>query len=126
MATMSIRVDLSTLGDEMASRPFCYLLTVSDDGRPHAVAVTAELADGRLRADAGGRTRANATARPEVSLVFPPAQVDGYSLIVDGTADVDDTCVTVSPLRAVLHRPAPAPEPSDRGCGSDCVELTTD
>lgn len=123
---MSIPVDLTALDGEMVGRPFCYLLTVSDDARPHAVAVQPVLTDGALVAEAGGRTRGNADARPSVSLVFPPVEPDGYSLIVDGTAVTDDTRVSIEPTRAVLHRPAPAPlGDTDTGaCGSDCVELT--
>lgn len=123
---MSIPVDLARLGDEVASRPFCYLLTVSDEGGPHAVAVTPRFDGGRLHAEAGNRTRANASARPDISLVFPPLQVDGYSLIVDGRARVDGSAVAVTPSRAVLHRPAPSRGPADRGCTSDCVELAAE
>lgn len=123
---MSIVVDLSRLGDEVRCRPFCYILTVSDDGRPHAVAVSPELSGRHLEAEAGSRTRANASARPDVSLVFPPPQIDGYSLIIDGTARVDGSSVSVTPLRAVLHRPAPSRGPADARCTSDCVELASE
>jgi hypothetical protein len=44
-------------------------------------------------------------------------------LIVDGTATVVDDRVDVAPQRAVLHRPAPAPQPVDDSCASDCSEL---
>ncbi len=122
---MSIAVDVAALDGEMAGRPFCYLLTVSDDTRPHAVAVQPVLDDGVLTAEAGSRTTTNAGERPAVSLVFPPTEPDGYSLIVDGTATAGDGRVSVIPTRAVLHRPAPTPTdpPADGSCGSDCVEL---
>lgn len=64
-----------------------------------------------------------------MTLAWPPRTADGYSLFVDGTAEVrsagEDAVVTVSPSRAVLHRPAPAPTPPDdpSACVSDCVEL---
>lgn len=127
---MSIPVDLDALADEMGPRAFCYLLTVSDGSRPHAVAVAPVLADGVLSAEAGRRTCANAAARPDVSLVFPPTDADGYSLIVDGEATVEDSTVRITPTRGVLHRPAPAPagvrgEAAEGSCGSDCVELPT-
>ena len=54
----------------------------------------------------GPGTRANATVRPQVTLVFPSPEPGAFSLIVDGTATVHDDGVTVSPSLAVLHRPA--------------------
>jgi hypothetical protein len=123
---MSIPVDIEALDVEMAARPLCYLLTVSDDGRPHAVAVAATVEAGRLAAEAGRRSRSNAAARPQVSLLLPPVERDGHSLIVDGTARVDGSTVSVAPLRAVLHRAATSPAPAGGGCASDCVELAAD
>ena len=95
---------------------FAYLLTVSDDGRPHAVAITPAFADEGLVCPVGRTSAANATDRPNVSLVWPPAVPGDYSLIVDGTATVAGTTVTVHPTGAVRHRPAP-------GGGNDCVRL---
>jgi hypothetical protein len=66
-------------------------------------------ADGHeLRAEVGHRTAENASARPTVSLVFPPAGADRFSLVVDGTATVeaDGTTVVVTATWAVRHRPA--------------------
>lgn len=123
---MSIPVPVEGLAAAMVERPYAYLLTVSDDGRPHAVAVVPVLADGVLRAEVGRRTAANAASRPNgVSLVWPPAEVGGYSLIVDGTAEVHGGAVGVRPTKAVLHRPAPADAgPADpASCGSDCVSV---
>jgi len=103
-----------------------YLLTVAADGRPHAVAVTVRWRGDELVASAGNRTRANAAERPLVSLLWPPAEPGGFSLIVDGTAaDADGGGVSVRPTTAVLHRPAPREPGDDRdsSCGSDCVPL---
>ena len=126
---MSIPVPVEGLAEAMAERPYAYLLTVSDDGRPHAVAVTPVLADGVLRATVGRKTAANANARPGgVSLVWPPAEAGGYSLIADGTASASGDVVEVRPTKAVLHRPAPpdaGPAAAD-SCGSDCVSVTLD
>lgn len=128
---MSIPVALEELRAALAERPSsAYLLTVSDDGRPHAVHVALAWDGDRLAADVGRRTAANAAARPTaVSLVFPVRTPDDYSLIVDGSAQVaaavadgGDRRVLVSPTKAVLHRPAAAPDPSS-ACGSDCVPL---
>ena len=111
---MSISVDLHELQDVAAGQaPFAYLLTVSGDGRPHAVAVTTRVDDAEVVCDAGSTSCANATARPDVSFLWPPATPNDYSLIVDGRAHVDGTVVHVTPSRAVRHRPAP-------GGGSDC------
>lgn len=128
---MSIPVALDDLRTALAERPSsAYLLTVSDDGRPHAVHVGLAWDGDRLAADVGRRTAANAAARPNaVSLVFPVRTDGDYSLIVDGTASVaepaadgGDRRVLVRPTKAVLHRPAAAPDPSS-ACGSDCVPL---
>ena len=92
---------------------FCYLLTVSDDERPHLLALRPTIVGAgdtaALRFDAGGgRACRNAAARPDVSVVFPPAEhAGGFSLVVDGHASVDGAFVDVRPTWAVLHRPAP-------------------
>lgn len=132
---MSIAVTVDELGATMAGFGFAYLLTVGDDGRPHVTAVSPTWADGRVRVgDLGRRTRANLAARPEVTLVWPPTEPDGFSLIVDGTGVLDDggpgdggdgaDMVAVAASRAVLHRPAPAAEPAPGACEADCVEIT--
>jgi hypothetical protein len=115
---MSIAVDLHELHDTAALQaPFAYLLTVSDDGRPHAVAIRPEVGTEVVTFEAGTRSCANATARPDVSLLWPPLTHDDYSLIVDGQASVDGSTVQLTPTRAVRHRPAP-------GGGSDCAPVS--
>ncbi len=110
---MSIEVPIDQLFDDVARWDFCYLITVSVDGRPHLISlrphVTGEDDARRLRLDAGGgRACHNATERSSVTLVFPPVEhSSGYSLVVDGTADVDGGSVVIRPSWAVLHRPAP-------------------
>lgn len=120
---MSIPVAVTDLADAMQQRPYAYLLTVSDDGRPHAVAVVPALVDGTLSMEVGRRTASNAEARPDaVSLVWPPTVPGEYSLIADGHARADGDRLFITPSKAVLHRPAPASsEPaSPDSCGSDC------
>lgn len=93
----------------------CYLLTVSDDVRPHLLALRPTVvarsggAERVLRFDAGGgRACRNAAARPDVTLVFPPnSGSDGMSLVVDGTGVVDGAIVDVTPTSVMLHRKAP-------------------
>ena len=110
---MSIEVPIDQLFDEIGSWGFGYLVTVSADHRSHLLALRPTVigeGDARcLRFDAGGgRACRNAADRPSVSMVFPPAEhADGYSLVVDGRATVDEQFVDVRPAWAVLHRPAP-------------------
>lgn len=110
---MSIEVPIDQLFEQVDGWGFGYLLTVSDGGRPHLIAlrpiIHGERDGRRLRFDADGRRACrNAAARPDVSIVFPPGEhSDGYSLVVDGTAIVVDRYVDVRPTSAVLHRPAP-------------------
>ena len=117
---MSIPVSLDEVR-EVASRqaPFAYLLTVTDDASAHAVAVTVSIGDGIIVCDAGKGWCANASARPNVSLLWPPATVGDYSLIVDGKASVDGSTVRIAPARAVRHRPAP-------DGGNDCAPIALD
>ena len=121
---MSIDVSLDQLRDTIERYRFAYLLTVTDDGRVHAVAVTpAVTGDGVVISDVGRRSRANAAERPSISLVWPPAEAGDYSLIVDGESSANGNGLTVRPTRAVLHRPAPAGATSPTGCRSDCVPI---
>ena len=106
---MSIQLSLDELFDQLPRWGFGYLLTGTDAGRPHLIALRPAVVDSVLRFDAGGgRACVNAAARPQVTVVFPPhAEADGFSLVVDGDATVDGDLVDVRPTRALLHRPAP-------------------
>jgi len=117
---MSIPVSLDELR-EVASQqaPFAYLLTVTNDASAHVVAVMVSIDEGIVACVAGKGSCANASARPNVSLLWPPATTDDYSLIVDGQAAVDGSTVRVVPSRAVRHRPAP-------GGGNDCAPVALD
>lgn len=119
---MSIAVGLDRLREEvdrLGSHAFA--LTVSDDGSPHAVAVSVTWDDGGLAASVGSRTAANARARPAVSLLWAAPDAAGFSLIVDGTADAppgpDGGRLVLRPSRAVLHRARLA---ADGSTTSDC------
>jgi hypothetical protein len=122
---MSIPVDLSKLAEAMARYRFAYLLTASERGAPHALAVTPLLQGGELvMNETGRRTRDNAQQRPDVALVWPPQSEADYSLIVDGQAVVAGGGVRITPVRAVLHRPVPSLQAAAPGaCGSDCVDV---
>lgn len=126
---MTVPVSLDRLHEQTEIfGALAYLLTVSDDGRPHAVSVPVAWQDGELVADTGRRTAKNAAARANVSLLWAPVEVGGYSLIVDGTATVtvedgnEGGKVAVRPTTAVLHRSAAGPDGAG-ACGSDCVPV---
>jgi Pyridoxamine 5'-phosphate oxidase len=125
---MSIPVALERLRAAVEERgPSAYVLTVSDDGRPHAVHGPVRWIDEVLVADVGRRSAANATARPSVSLLYPVRTDGEYTLIVDGTAAVESSGeglrLLVTPTTAVLHRPAPAADPTASSCAADCLPL---
>jgi hypothetical protein len=124
---MSISVELERVQDEAAQRSgIAYLLTVTDDGRPHVIAVSVGWDGTSLVMGAGRGSCRNAVARPTVSVLWPPDEPGGYSLIADGTASVEPYedgeggTVTIAPTRAVLHRPGQGANP---GCRADCVPL---
>jgi hypothetical protein len=127
---VSIPVEIERLREAIADTDRApYLLTVADDGRPHSVAVGFSWRADELVVPVGNRTLANARARSLVSLLWPPQAQGGYSLIVDATVTGSsgggggDNAITLSPTRAVLHRPAGDAGAAAAGCGADCVPL---
>jgi len=115
--------DLEAVTRERGGR--AYIVTVSDEGGPHTVHVPVRWEHGGLVAKVGGRTAANAAARPRVSILYPVRSAEDYSLIVDGRAAVepgDSRQVRVTPTRIVLHRADP---PVDRvaSCAQDCIPI---
>jgi hypothetical protein len=124
---MSVPVPLVTLRDAVAERGgVAFLLTVSDDARPHAVQCPVRWEGDALMVEVGRRSAHNAEARPAVSLLCPARTPDDHSLIIDGmaasTTRGDKLALLIAPTAAVLHRPAAAPEPGS-ACGADCVPL---
>jgi hypothetical protein len=114
---MSIAVALEELRRTIDGFPGDpYLLTVGDDGRSHSVAAAPRWEGDELVVPAGRTSRANATARPLVVLLWPPPAHGEFSLIVDATARTDGDDVVLAPTRAVLHRRAV-------GGGNDCAPL---
>ena len=123
---MSIPVDLEALRDELArhERP-AYLITAGDSGGPHLVAAYLTWSDGAFTTGCGRHTATNLAARAEVSVVVPPNEPDGYSLIFDATGEVvdgDPVTVRLTPVKAVLHRPGAGPGEVP-GCGHDCAPV---
>lgn len=128
---MSVNVPLEALRSELDARANAgYLVTVSDAGSPHCVAVTVGWEGDELVIASGRTSGRNATARRQVTLLapapVPPASdaepgpseespTGGYSLIVDAevlgsTEHRDGSVVRMRPVHAVLHRPAVAPD----------------
>ena len=132
---MSVPVEVEKLQDEVAERGTgAFLLTVGADLRPRIVAVTLDPAvgaEGALTMGVGRSSARNARERPGVSLFWPPAEPGGYSLIVDGEADLPAEAdpgaerLTVRATQAILHRPRQ--DESSPGCStspsSDCQPL---
>ncbi|WP_406817256.1 pyridoxamine 5'-phosphate oxidase family protein [Mycobacterium sp. M23085] len=120
------KVDLKALADALVDYPYAYLITVDDEYRVHTVTVEPQLREATLDVGLiGGRTRNNLAQRADVTLLWPPAEPGGYSLIVDGTAEVTEAGaetarLTVVPTRALLHRDADSPDAA-KGCLHDCV-----
>ena len=85
-----------------------YLLTVDPStARVKVVSVRPRLVDGALIVPGPGRgSCANVRANSAVTLVWPPRDSGGMSLIVDGIAEYAGDDVRVTPNGGVLHRPA--------------------
>ncbi|HET6735793.1 pyridoxamine 5'-phosphate oxidase family protein [Mycobacterium sp.] len=122
---MSVKVDLNQLADKLVDFSFAYLISVGDDFRAHTVFVEPVFSDGRLDVGTVGRhTRENTARHADVTLVWPPRDAGGYSLIVDGRAQQSGEALTIEPTRAVLHRKATADSPTTDPAGlHDCVPL---
>ncbi len=120
------KVDFERLAAALPDYPFAYLITVDDDYRAHTVTVEPQLRETTIDVGLiGGRTRQNLARRRDVTLLWPPREPGGYSLIVDGKAEVtasaDETVhLGVVPTRALLHREADSPSAA-KGCLHDCV-----
>jgi hypothetical protein len=120
------RVDLDRLAAALPDYPFAYLVTVDDGYRVHTVTVEPQLRETVLHVGLiGGRTRENLNQRSDVTLLWPPREPGGYSLIVDGRAEVAESGsetvrLDVVPTRALLHRDADSADAA-KGCLHDCV-----
>lgn len=119
-----MKVDLAELAAKVDEYGFAYLITVNGEGRAHVLAVTPEMTpDGVLLGGIGRHTLANVADNPTATLIWPPADAAGYSLLVDGTVSADPgaATVTVAPTKAILHRPAPGAD--GKRVGNDCADL---
>ncbi len=117
---MSIKVELGELHEQVAAcGSYAFLLTVSDDGRPHAVSLRVAWDGDELVGAPGPRTLANAERSPEVSLLWPESGRAGFTLFVNGRAEVradgESAKVAIKPATAVLHK-TPEGETGAPGC----------
>ena len=108
------QVDFERLADALTRYRHAYLVTVDDDYRVHTVDVEPHLAGQVLEVGVvAGTTRRNVENRTAVTLLWPPDEYGGYSLIVDGSTQLVDSdgadgtaALRVTPTRALLHRKA--------------------
>jgi len=125
---MSIPVEVADLEKAFEGFGAGYLLTVTSTGTVKVVTVEPTVTDGVVGVTAPGPgTLRNLAGNPAVTLVLPPPEDKGFTLLVDGTAEAAGDDVRITPTGAVLHRPAShadGPPPPD-GCGHDCAPVPT-
>lgn len=121
---MSTTVDLASLAETVAGYGSAYVLTTTD-ARVRAVAVDPVLVDGVFQLTWSKRTAANVAVNPAVTLLFPPLEPRGYSLIVDGSATDTGGALEVAPAAAVLHRPMSHADSDTTAedCTDDCRRI---
>ncbi|MCY4174801.1 MAG: hypothetical protein OXD37_00500 [Acidimicrobiaceae bacterium] len=111
---MSIPVapeDLAATVREYEHGPTAFVLTVGDDGRTRVIHARASVDDGGVvKASVGRSAAANVSARPDVVVLWMPAEADGFCLIADGIATVDaepgaETPIIIETFSAVRHKP---------------------
>ncbi len=126
---MTASVDLTRLAEKLSGRRLAYLTTADAECQVHTIPVTPVFNDGVVEVGpiGGKRTRANLSHSKRVSLLWPPAEADGYTVIVDGQADVSEignaqTSLKLTPGHAVLIRLA-ASDTSADACDHDWVDL---
>ena len=105
---MSLKVELAYLPAKAAEYGPGFLLSADGSAGPHAMhvryAFTAEPVVATC--DVGRSAARNIEANPLVTLLWPPLEEGGYSLIADGEALVAEGIATIKMLGAVLHRHA--------------------
>ena len=104
-----------------------YLLTVGTNG-PHTSLVTLNWQEGRLACTLGKSAARNVASQPNVSLLWPPLETGGDSIVVNALitiAENDPHPVASLPLtKAVFHRAGARPEGSTGPCPNDCKPIS--
>ncbi len=127
---MSIPVEPADIGKQMEQfGNAAYVLTVRDDATPHIAHLAMRLDGDVLRCGASRSAAANVAQRPTISVLWPPYEPGGYSMIVDAVARTADGAdgleLELRPTNGVLHRPAtPATPATNPNYSSDCAPLT--
>jgi hypothetical protein len=118
---VSVRIEPSDVSRVVARRPYAYVVTATDDARPHLRAVvptwSASIAAFTVRV--GSQTSTNVERTGTVTLMWPPMAIaeqaqefDDHTVIVDCDAKCspngDSFELSATPSRAVWHRPARA------------------
>ena len=125
LGTMSIPVDVADLAKALDDFGAGYLLTVSAEGRVKAVTVEPRVEDGVVVVPGPGKgSTANIAANPDVTVLFPPREHHGFTLLVDGTATVEGgpdgiARITRPPPSCTAPRRTPTVRPTE-AAGSDC------
>ena len=103
---MSIPVDVAAVPDAITCfGSHALLISNSIAGPPRVSSVIVTVHGHHLAMEAGHKTRANVTERPDVTLVWTAPDEPDYCLIVDGTARQGSLeTFVVQPTSAVLHR----------------------
>ena len=126
---MSIPVEPADIGSQMEQfGTAAYVLTVRDDATPHIAHLDMRLDGEVLRCGASRSAAANVAQRSTISVLWPPFEPGGYSMIVDAVAraveGADGLELELRPTSGVLHRPAtPAGPVGNPNCSSDCAPL---
>ena len=118
--TTTLREALSDYGAD------AYLLTIGADG-PHTSHVTvAQKGDGLTCALSKSAAR-NIDGQPSVSLLWPPLEKGGYSIVINARAAKTEAdygpMATLELTKAVFHRPGVRTEPGEGPCPSDCKTI---
>ena len=108
--------------------PNAYLLTVSASG-PHTSHVEVSVDSGALSCALSRTAAQNVRGNANVSLLWPPKEPGGYSIIVNGVLDLQDDQQPhgrIAVSKSVLHRPGQptGPQSDAAACSSDCVPLS--
>lgn len=102
--------DLGTVAKPYGTTPFLLYCSDAGEARVNHVVATCELGSTEVTVTGFGRgvTRV-VEAGSQLSLLWPAAGDETFSLIADGsgTLNNDQTCLTITIDAAVLHRPAP-------------------
>jgi hypothetical protein len=121
---MSKPVDMQLLAKTVADYGFAYLITIAEGDRIHTSPVQPTLVGGDLVVpEPSSRVQKNIGQRRQVSLVWPPLEPNGYSLIVDGVTQLEGDNLKIIPSRAILHRPEVVSPPDGDSCVADCIEI---